>query len=77
VEESEAIAGGPIMKPTSYVIARENNVLRVNFERSTDPPNPQFPGAGALRSACGYQVDDASRRPWFRKEKAQAQTLGR
>jgi hypothetical protein len=37
-----------------YVIARENNVLRVNFERSTDPPNPQFPGAGALRSACAW-----------------------
>jgi hypothetical protein len=44
------------------VIARENNVLRVNFERSADPPNPHFPGAGALRSACAYLVDAASRR---------------
>jgi hypothetical protein len=44
-----------------YVIAQENNVLRVNFERSTDPPNPQFPSAGALRSACAWQVDAALR----------------
>jgi hypothetical protein len=44
------------------VIARENNVLRVNFDRRPDPPNPHFPGAGALRSACAYLVDAASRR---------------
>jgi hypothetical protein len=58
-----------------YVIARDKNVLRVNFERSTDPPNPQFPGAGALRSACVYQVDAAFRRPWFWKERTQAKRL--
>jgi hypothetical protein len=46
-----------------YVIARENNVLRVIFDRRPDPPNPHFPGAGALRSACAYLVDAASRRP--------------
>jgi hypothetical protein len=54
-----------------YVIARENNVLRVNFERSTDPPNPQFPGASSLRSACAYQVDDASGPPSFWNERVQ------
>jgi hypothetical protein len=32
-----------------YVIARENNVVLVNFARRPDPPAPQFPGAGALR----------------------------
>jgi hypothetical protein len=33
-----------------YVIARENNVVRVDFARRSDPPTPPFPGAGALRS---------------------------
>lgn len=32
-----------------YVVARENNVLRVDFNRDPDPPSPWFPGAGALR----------------------------
>ena len=31
-----------------YVIARENNVVLVDFRRP-DPPAPRFPGAGALR----------------------------
>ena len=32
-----------------YVVARENNVVRVDFRREPDPPAPRFPGAGALR----------------------------
>jgi hypothetical protein len=32
-----------------YVIARESNVVRVNFRLEPDPPAPRFPGAGALR----------------------------
>jgi hypothetical protein len=32
-----------------YVIARESNVVRVDFNREPDPPAPRFPGAGALR----------------------------
>jgi hypothetical protein len=32
-----------------YIIARERNVVRVDFRRETDPPTPKFPGAGALR----------------------------
>ena len=32
-----------------YVIARENNVVLVDFRRS-EPPAPDFPGAGALRA---------------------------
>jgi hypothetical protein len=48
-----------------YVIARENNVVLVDFRRP-EPPAPDFPGAGALRAAkrikdeldrwCGRQV---------------------
>jgi hypothetical protein len=32
-----------------YVVARENNVLLVDFRRKPDQPAPRFPGAGALR----------------------------
>lgn len=32
-----------------YVVARESNVLRVDFGREPEPPAPRFPGAGALR----------------------------
>ena len=32
-----------------YVIARESNVLRVDFSREPDPPAPRFPGARGLR----------------------------
>jgi hypothetical protein len=31
-----------------YVVAREKNVLVVDFKRKPDPPAPKFPGAGAL-----------------------------
>ena len=34
-----------------YVIAREGNVIRVNFPDETDPPAPKFPGAAALRKS--------------------------
>jgi hypothetical protein len=33
-----------------YVIAREDNVVHVDFDRDTRPPKPTFPGAGALRA---------------------------
>ena len=33
-----------------YVIARERNVVRVEFRQEPDPPAPRFPGAGALRN---------------------------
>ncbi len=35
--------------PDRLVIARDHNVLRVDFQRDPDPPAPRFPGAGALR----------------------------
>jgi hypothetical protein len=55
-----------------YIIGRENNVVRVDFDRRPDPPNPQFPGAGALRSAGVYQVDHW---PWLWN--GQAKSVGR
>jgi hypothetical protein len=39
-----------------FVIARENNVVRVDF-RKPDPPAPHFPGAGALRRASDSEND--------------------
>ncbi len=32
------------------VIARDRNVVRVDFNREPDPPAPRFPGAAALRT---------------------------
>ena len=32
-----------------YVIARESNVVRVDFRREPDPPAPCFPGANGVR----------------------------
>ena len=32
-----------------YVIARESNVVLVDFRRDPDPPAPCFPGANGLR----------------------------
>lgn len=32
-----------------HVIARESNVVRVDFRRDPDPPAPYFPGANGLR----------------------------
>jgi hypothetical protein len=37
-----------------YVVARDQNVLLVDFRRP-DPPAPKFPGAGALRRSEGTQ----------------------
>jgi hypothetical protein len=32
-----------------HVIARESNIVRVDFSREPDPPAPWFPGANGLR----------------------------
>jgi hypothetical protein len=37
-----------------FVIARENNVVLVDFRRP-DPPAPVFPGAGGLRAVRGTE----------------------
>ena len=60
----------------SYVLARENNVVLVDFRR-TEPPTPDFPGAGALRAgkqqsvlatrgalACSHRNKALPHRPW-------------
>ena len=39
-----------IDKVDRRVIAREDNVVRVDFGREPDPPAPRFPGATGLRS---------------------------
>ena len=38
------------VKTNPFVIARERNVVRVDFRREPDPPAPKFPGASALRN---------------------------
>ncbi len=32
------------------IVARERNVVRVDFAGDPEPPAPRFPGAGALRA---------------------------
>jgi hypothetical protein len=39
-----------------YVIARESNIVRVDFNREPDPPAPCFPGAN------GRRLDDSARK---------------
>jgi hypothetical protein len=43
-----------------YVIARERNVVRVDFRHEPDPPSPKFPGACALRSNSSQDVKAAT-----------------
>jgi hypothetical protein len=37
-------------RTSRYVIAREDNVVHVDFDRDSRPPRPPFPGAAALRA---------------------------
>ena len=39
-----------------HVIARESNIIRVDFSREPDPPTPCFPGANGLRLS-GTETD--------------------
>jgi hypothetical protein len=39
-----------------YVIARESNVVRVDFARRPDPPAPRFPGAGGYGPRRGESL---------------------
>jgi hypothetical protein len=37
-------------RTSRYVIAREDNIVHVDFDRDSRPPRPPFPGAAALRA---------------------------
>jgi hypothetical protein len=39
-----------------YVVARDRNVVQVDFQREPEPPAPKFPGGSALR----VQFSDAA-----------------
>lgn len=45
--------------PDRHIVARDNNVVRVDFHRDPDPPAPRFPGAGALRDFRPAEPVDA------------------
>jgi hypothetical protein len=42
-----------------YVLARESNVVRVDFTREPDPPAPKFPGGNALREIFNEQLAES------------------
>jgi hypothetical protein len=46
------------MRAHRFVIARERNVIQVDFRREPDPPAPKFPGAAALRNASWWEPAD-------------------
>ena len=45
------------MRAERLIIARERNVVRVDFRRKTEPPSPKFPGAAALREFVPLSVN--------------------
>ena len=47
----------------SHIVARENNILRVDFSRDPDPPAPKFPGAAGLREII---TEDGAEPVWSR-----------
>ena len=46
-----------------HVVARESNVVRVDFGREPDPPAPCFPGANSLRLSDTNRDGDAASAP--------------
>jgi hypothetical protein len=48
------------MRAERFIIARERNVVRVDFRRKTEPPSPRFPGAAALREFVPLSVNALS-----------------
>ena len=64
-----------------YVIARERNVVTVDFSREPDPPAPRFPGANGLRlrgsahEGADTQGPALSARSWSVKHKIRANAL--
>jgi hypothetical protein len=46
-------------RASRYVIAREDNVVHVDFDRDSRPPRPAFPGAAALRAGSSSTVQES------------------
>jgi hypothetical protein len=46
-------------RTSRYVIAREDNVVRVDFNRDSRPPRPPFPGAAALRAGSSNSAHES------------------
>jgi hypothetical protein len=46
------------MRTARLILAREQNVLRVDFANKPEQPTPPFPGAGGLR-VCILQKEAA------------------
>jgi hypothetical protein len=44
-------------RASRYVIAREDNVVHVDFGRDSRPPRPPFPGAAALRAGSSSSAN--------------------
>jgi hypothetical protein len=44
-----------------HVIAREDNVVHVVFDRDSRPPRPPFPGASGLRAGSSSSRSDLKR----------------
>jgi hypothetical protein len=44
-------------RASRYVIAREDNVVHVDFDRDSRPPRPPFPGAAALRAGSSTSAN--------------------
>ena len=45
------------MRGKPFIIARQRNVVRVDFRREPEPPSPRFPGAAALREFVPRSVN--------------------
>lgn len=41
------------------IVARMGNVLQIDFRKPSEPPEPKFPGAGALRDHRCLKPDEA------------------
>ena len=60
---------GAAMRGERFIIARERNVVRVDFRQEPEPPAPKFPGAAALRlSSAEHSYPEPAMRRYHDKE---------
>jgi hypothetical protein len=57
IQEEAAVSKSRVNR---YVIGRENNVVRVDFQHDPDPPAPKLPGACAQRKGISQSVNAVS-----------------